>query len=54
MPFWLELLDHKENRVTWQAFANVQTNRSGTDAGDQLAQVIVARLRSDGVLRRCR
>jgi hypothetical protein len=54
IPFWLELRDHNENRVTWQAFANVQTNRSGADAGDQLAHTIVARLRSDGVLRRCR
>lgn len=52
---WLELLDHTLGRVTWQAFATVSLkNESGPNAGKGLAHAIVANLRADGVLTRCR
>ena len=53
MGLTAELRDHKQDRVTWLAFANLHMERSGPSSGEQLADAIVAQLRSDGVLTRC-
>jgi hypothetical protein len=53
LDLWFELFDHKQNRVTWQAFAKLHMTDSGNVVGEDLARIIVARLRSDGVLRGC-
>jgi hypothetical protein len=51
--FWMELREQRQDRVTWRAFANVQSE-PGSGGGEEFAEAIVARLKSDGVLRRCR
>ena len=53
VDFWMELREHNQDRVTWRAFANVQSE-PGSGGGEEFAEAIVARLKSDGVLRRCR
>ena len=55
LDLWFELFDYKLQRVTWQAFANVKLeDNMGNVAGEKLANMIADRLRSDGVLTRCR
>jgi hypothetical protein len=50
----LVLFDHDQQRVVWSAFADLRSEtRSGYEAGQQLARIIGARLRSDGILTRC-
>ena len=54
LALWLELRENKQKRVTWQAFANLHLEDSGATVGENFAHRVVARLRSDGVLGRCR
>lgn len=49
--FWMELREH-DDRVTWRAFAKLESE-PGSGSGEEFADAIVARLKSDGVLRRC-
>lgn len=53
LEFWLELFDHTQKRVTWMAFAKLHMTDAGNEAGEEFGRIIVARLRSDGVLRNC-
>lgn len=54
MDLWFELRDFTLERVTWLAFAKLHVESSGNVVGEDLAHALVARLRADGVLQRCR
>lgn len=50
----VKLLDYKTERVTWSGFVRLHMEKPGPDTGEELARAVVARLRTDGVLRHCR
>jgi hypothetical protein len=54
MDLFFELRDFTQGRVTWLAFATLHMESSGNLVGEDLARAIVARLRTDGVLKSCR
>lgn len=54
LTFRLELLDLERAKATWKAVANLDVHQQGTRSGEELADSIVARLRTDGVLKGCR